>query len=98
LDDFIQSYTELVYMAEMRGVYRLLPAPQAAPKPPTFDLLLFLSDPASRFVVSVQRGQWRDAQEALERTLELYPGNPFWQDQKRQFEKALAPAPQGTGR
>lgn len=98
LDDFIQSYAQLVYMADMRGVYRLLPASQAPPQPPTLDLLLFLSDPASRFVMSVQRSLWRDAQEALDRTLELYPGNPFWRDQKRQFEKALAPAPKGVGR
>ncbi len=89
LDGFIQEYTDLVYQQNLQGVYRILPQPRTAPAGGTLDLILFFSKPASQFVKDVQKHRWKEAEDDLKETLELYPFSAFWKRQKEQFDKAM---------
>jgi hypothetical protein len=89
LDDFIQEYTDPVRLQGLQGVYRLLPTPKTRPIPQTFDLLLFFSDPACRFVRAVSQHQWPETKANLDQALSLYPFSDFWKEQKRKFDEAF---------
>lgn len=91
MDDFIQEYTDPVRIQGLQGLYRLLPNPKAPPTPQTFDLLLFFSDPACRFVRAVSQHQWPETKADLEQSLALYPFSDFWKEQKRKFDEAFRP-------
>jgi hypothetical protein len=92
LDGFIQGGTTLVYSVGFQSVHRLLPKIEKSPADETLDLLLFFSDPASKFVRAVQAKKWDEAKENLSKAVALYPFSKFWQNQKIKFEKALQAA------
>jgi hypothetical protein len=89
LDDFIQRGTEKMGFQTFQDVYHLLPALKPKATFETFDLVLFFSKPASRFVLDSQRRKWREAGEDLKEALELYPFSKTWKEQGKQFEKSV---------
>lgn len=90
LDDFIQRGTEKMNYGIFKDVYRLLPSlNKNSPSDETFDVMLFFSEPASRFVLDSQRQKWLEAEKDLNEALELYPFSKTWIKQKQDFNKAI---------
>ena len=87
LDDFIQRGTEPLYLENFQGVYRILPVLAEKPGAEKMNLLLFFSKPASDFVKHVRERKWKEAGEALDESLRLYPFSATWASQKKDFEK-----------
>jgi hypothetical protein len=92
LDEAIQTGTDLVYLKDLQGIYRLrAPSPRKGEAIP--DLVLFLSEPAANFILAGQNGRWEEAERELTKVLRLYPFSGDWKRQARIFREARQGSP-----
>jgi hypothetical protein len=89
LDDFIQRGTQLMYSQNLQAVYGLLPQLKEKPKEESVDLVMFFAPSASQYLMDIEKRDLKNAQDDLNRTVQLYPFSTFWKKQKTDFERHI---------
>jgi len=88
LEGFIQQGTDLLYLKDLQGIYRIRREIGTRPGPSIPNLALFLSEPAANFVRAAQKGRREEAERELAKVLALYPFSEDWRLQARLFRQA----------
>ncbi len=89
LDEFIQRGTQLMYSQNLQAVYGIVPPFKTKPKEESVDLVMFFAPSASQYLIDVEKGDLKSAQDELNQTLQLFPFSAFWKKLKSDFEKHL---------
>ncbi len=86
LDDFFQDWTTLIYSQNLQAVYQVRDTEKTQPE--ILDLPLLFSRPASSFILDMQKRRWKEAGDAMDQVLALYPFSSFWKKQGAEYKKA----------